>query len=219
VAGGDTVQTVNVETCPAADATGVGTNSWIRVEVPGGIESSRQPVLAVTCGGVRVAGQPMVDGRYAAFVPDAPLPENASCEVSLGEGLVNASGIPVESAAWRFTTGDVPQTSFAWSPPRSIAAGGALRIVSDGDDLIAFWATPSLVLAVSRNNGETFGAPIRLETPGESPYIYPVMVGLSGGAAHVAWRSLPVNSFGFAYYTRLRCYQRGMPRNPLGRAG
>ena len=191
----------SVQMCPPTNATGVGTNSWVSVAVRGGISASAAPTLAVTCDGVSISGHATANADHVAFVPDAPLPENASCVAMLTGDTRDASGLAIAPAAWTFATGDIPQTSFTWSTPKQIGTRGYVAgLASDGDDLVATW-TPPLSVAVSRDNGQTFGAPITLETPG-NPYIYPVLVALSGGVAHIAWRAIP-GSTGFGYYTRL----------------
>ncbi len=191
----------SVQTCPSTNATGVGTNSWVSVEGHAASNAAAPPTLAVTCDGVIVSGHTATNADHVAFVPDALLPENASCVAMLTGDTLDANGLAIDSAVWKFVTGNIPQTSFTWSSPKQIGGRGYVAgLAADGDDLVASWTTP-LSVAVSRDNGQTFGAPITVVTP-DNPYISPVLVALSGGIAHVAWRAIPGDT-GFGYYTRL----------------
>lgn len=180
-------------------------NSWVRVSAPAPVLELPPGALRLQCDGVEIAGTLHVDGERLAFEPDTDLPSSLTCTATVDPGVMLANGETLTSSSFTFTTQSDPSTDFAFEAPQTLSTDGgyANGVVTDGQDVIVYWTVGDLVYAVSRDGGDTFSEPKRLETPSDSPLVSDVHVALRDGVAHFFWRVLPVNSPGFAYYARL----------------
>lgn len=93
---------------PEPDATGVATDAWVTVEFSEGVSGVDVTTLRVSelASPAPVTTSVFYDvhDNAATLVPLQQLREGTSYEVSVGPGIVDYAGQPLEPATWTFTT-------------------------------------------------------------------------------------------------------------------